>query len=879
LAKRSITLAELWKEVGFKPNAAQRDAILHTEGPLYLPAGPGSGKTRVLLWRTLNLLVCHDVKPEEIYLSTFTEKAALQLQEGLQALLGTVTNCTGRPFDLSRMYVGTVHSLCQRMLVDRRFSQGRQHPRPPRLLDELEQYFFLYRRRTWRTLLQTVGLNADNEGSKTVNVVFGGSYDSRHQAVRNCLSFFNRLSEECIEPGQARRCLASGKGELACYLAKHELDCAGLDLLVRLYAGYRDLLARSTPLRCTDFSLVQQEAYRAISDQVEDTLVFRHVIVDEYQDTNTIQERLFFRLAEGYRNLCVVGDDDQALYRFRGATVENFVQFPERCQRYLGCEPRCIPLSVNYRSREPIVRYYAHFMDKHPWRREDGHGHYRVLKSITAHRHEDDPAVVKTSCGKPEECYREIAELVCGLIRRGVVQDPSQIAFLFPSLKSVQVGRMIEALEERDLRVYAPRAGRFLEVEEAREMFGVLALLFGTSGLGQYNPEGHGDWNDYRNWLHSAKGRAEELLQQDHHLALYVEDREAELETARNDYHTLMRVIEQRQWNADAPYNIATMKRPLAEAKNLSDSARRNLISAHFESVVRQRAQEGRPIPLQYVLRRAVSVDWTVLDAFYRVCGMDHFRAMFDLAERGEDEGPICNLALISQYLRRFMDEYAAMITADLLEDNLLSRLLFGSYLFALWRLSESEYEDRENPFPKGRIPFLTIHQSKGLEFPVVVLANPGKRDKGPQLVERMVRPFLQRDEGEPLERMAGFDIMRMFYVALSRAKNLLVIANLRGPGVYVNQPFHDLFGELPSIGELNLATVPPAEETDKDLPQSYSYTGDYIAYQRCPRQYMILRQYGFEAARTQTAFFGSLIHQTLDDLHNYLLARREGEQ
>jgi len=145
--------------------------------------------------------------------------------------------------------------------------------------------------------------------------------------------------------------------------------------------------------------------------------------------------------------------------------------------------------------------------------------------------------------------------------------------------------------------------------------------------------------------------------------------------------------------------------------------------------------------------------------------------------------------------------------------------------------------------------------------------------------MEKMVRPFLERDEGEPLDRMAGFDIMRMFYVALSRAKNLLVIAHLRGPGVYVNPPFRDLFEGLPSIAELDLATVPPAEEADKDLPQSYSYTGDYIAYQRCPRQYMIFRQYGFEAARTQTAFFGSLIHQTLDDLHNYLLARRGGGQ
>ena len=90
-----LTVEDLWREAGFSPNDAQRAAILHVDGPLYLPAGPGSGKTRVLLWRTLNLCVFHGVQPEQIFLSTFTEKAAFQLKEGLRTLLGQVTNHTG----------------------------------------------------------------------------------------------------------------------------------------------------------------------------------------------------------------------------------------------------------------------------------------------------------------------------------------------------------------------------------------------------------------------------------------------------------------------------------------------------------------------------------------------------------------------------------------------------------------------------------------------------------------------------------------------------------------------------------------------------------------------------------------------------------------
>ena len=81
-------IEDFWAEKGFPPNDAQKRAILHTDGPLFLTAGPGSGKTRVLLWRTLNLIVYHEVNPEKIFLATFTEKAAAQLRDGLLSLLG-----------------------------------------------------------------------------------------------------------------------------------------------------------------------------------------------------------------------------------------------------------------------------------------------------------------------------------------------------------------------------------------------------------------------------------------------------------------------------------------------------------------------------------------------------------------------------------------------------------------------------------------------------------------------------------------------------------------------------------------------------------------------------------------------------------------------
>lgn len=873
-----LTIEDLWRSARFTPNDEQRDAILHVDGPLYLTAGPGSGKTRVLLWRTLNLLVFCGVRPDEIFLSTFTEKAALQLREGLQALLGEVTNRTGRPFDLTQMYVGTVHSLCQRLITDRRFAPDRQRRRPPTLLDELGQYFHVSRRRTWRAMLAGVGLDADNGGNTAINRQWGSEWDSAHEAARNCIALFNRMSEECLDPADVLRRLEARDAELGSFLAEHEIDPDGLALLVRLYAQYRASLRTWSGLPLTDFSLLQQEAHEVLRRCEDSGRVFRHVIVDEYQDTNTIQERLFFKLAAGSKNLCVVGDDDQALYRFRGATVENFVQFPERCREHLGVEPRRIPLSVNYRSRQGIVRFYSRFMDGCDWSRDDGAGHYRVDKDLRAARADEQPSVVTTCRAKADECCEEIARLVCRLIDERKVQDANQIAFLFPSVKyqgqmNTYVRRMKVALERQGLKVYAPRAGRFLEVDEATEMLGMLGVLFEPNGLGGFIPGGTGSWNAYRTWLHNAKERARKIIDGDTHLANYIRDRREELQTVVADYQALMGVVESWGWDLHDPYDVDRMKRPLL-GSGLGGSAARALASAHFEAFVRHRAATGAPISLRYVIRRATSLDWSVLDAFYRICGADHFRRMFALAEQGVDEGPICNLALTSQYLARFQDEGMTLITGDLLVERMFQRVLFGRYLYAIYRLGESEYENSQDPFPKGRVPFLTIHQSKGLEFPVVVLVNPCKRDSGPQRVEKLVRPFLSRPGGEPLGRMSQFDIMRMFYVALSRAQNLLVIARPKGTSIY--RAFQGVLDELPELSELDLDTVPEVGPRDERLPKVYSYTGDYLAYTRCPRQYMIFRKYGFAPSQTRTMVFGSLVHRTLDDLHNYLIDRRK---
>jgi DNA helicase II / ATP-dependent DNA helicase PcrA len=332
-----------------------------------------------------------------------------------------------------------------------------------------------------------------------------------------------------------------------------------------------------------------------------------------------------------------------------------------------------------------------------------------------------------------------------------------------------------------------------------------------------------------------------------------------------------------RKWDLDAQYSPKEQQRGLSGDSGITSEAQRRINSKRFNDVIRRRLEQGNPLKLKYVLKRATSIEWSLLDLFYQLTMFEHFAKMFDAAQRAEDsdEGPVCNLALLTQYISRFLDQRAPLIAGDLLHEETLQRMLFGSYLYALHRRGESEYEDAEDPFPKGRIPFLTVHQSKGLEFPVVVLGNPRKQKKIQCIEKIMVGILSASADREPLDRMPGFDTMRMFYVALSRAKNLLVIANYQSQGNYINPEFKSLVTRLPTIPQLKPKEVPAVAEERNDTPKIYSYTGDFLAYERCPRQYLMFRKFDFVPSRSQTMIFGSLVHRTLDDIHQHLISAR----
>lgn len=694
-------LKKLFAEKDFKPNDAQYRAITHIEGPLFLTAGPGSGKTRVLLWRTLNLIVFHNVQPNEIFLATFTEKAALQLKEGLQGLLSIASKYTHKPYDIAEMYVGTLHSLCQKLLSDRRFSEGMTRSRRPVIMDELDQHFFIARSDNWNALLEAGGFDPSKavDAYYQINTWFGLSREkgSKTNTVKNCISFFNRMSEEDF--------------------ADKDIKLENADetekALFKMTIKYRELLKGEHSDK-VDFSCLQQRAYQYISQQLLSGTVFQHVIVDEYQDTNTIQKKIYMQLASGNKNICVVGDDDQALYRFRGATVENLVDFENICEKEIGVKPTRIDLNINYRSRKQIVDTYTSFVEGTNWENPDKPGQYYRIpdKNIVAHSEDNNTSVILES-GKKEDVTKNIVELIRKIKEEGKISDYNQCALLFPSLSTAAEKEFEKAFEDAGIPYYAPRANNILNTEEFLVVFGILAKIFKVEA----NPDGaRGEgMKNFQKWLQAALVRADEVVNEDKNLEEFIVEKWTEIEFSKRNFRAMANYCEEKK----IPFTnkaYAQTTRVLAAVPKLDDNVKRVLLSKNLNDFLTKKNNEGKPMSVGYVLSRVTALDWTLLD-------------------------------------------------------------LFNSYLYTLYRLGETEYEDADDPFPKGCVPFLTVHQSKGLEFPVVVLASCRHNNRQARFLDVLVRKmFIEQNKlpemAEPLDKMDEYDTMRMFYVALSRAIN-----------------------------------------------------------------------------------------------------------
>jgi DNA helicase-2/ATP-dependent DNA helicase PcrA len=281
-------------------NDPQREAVLHEDGPLLILAGAGSGKTRVLTHRIAYLVQTKRARPSEILAITFTNKAAQEMRERVQALVG----------DRARaMWVMTFHSACARML--RAEGERLGYTRGFTIYDEADSL------RLVKRCIEELDIDPKRFAPRAIKRQISDAKNNLLDADAYRIkvgSFFEQTAADVYELYEQRI---------------HGMNAVDFD----------DLLFRCVNL-FELFSEVRQRYSRG----------FKHVMVDEYQDTNRAQYRWLQLLAEEHRNLCVVGDDDQSIYRFRGADIRNILEFEDDFQ-----DTRVVRLEQNYRSTQTIL--------------------------------------------------------------------------------------------------------------------------------------------------------------------------------------------------------------------------------------------------------------------------------------------------------------------------------------------------------------------------------------------------------------------------------------------------------------------------------------------------------------------------------------------
>ena len=282
-------------------NEQQKEAVLHTEGPLLILAGAGSGKTRVLTHRIAYLIEEQGVNPWNILAITFTNKAAGEMRERVDKLVG---------FGAESIWVSTFHSTCVRIL--------RRH------IDLLgyDNNFTIYDSDDQKTLMKDV--------CKLLQI------DTKIFKERALLGTISHAKDELITPEEFR---IRAEGDFS------------QKKIAEVYEEYEKQLRANNALDFDDLLVKTVQLFQTQADVLEYYQErFRYIMVDEYQDTNTVQFELIRLLASKYRNLCVVGDDDQSIYKFRGANIKNILNF-----EHVFEDAKVIKLEQNYRSTSNIL--------------------------------------------------------------------------------------------------------------------------------------------------------------------------------------------------------------------------------------------------------------------------------------------------------------------------------------------------------------------------------------------------------------------------------------------------------------------------------------------------------------------------------------------
>lgn len=750
-------------------NNNQKEAIQTTEGPLLIIAGPGTGKTYTLIKRVMYLITQKNVQPENIMLVTFTEKAAKEILTRLSNEL--IKNDIH--LNVNEMYVGTIHSVALKLIKENiEFSNMRNNFK---VYDDFDQQYFLFQK-YWSHFHHIPDFELIVEP-------IGPIWDR----VAKLQKYINLISEELVDIDE---------------LEKSEKPQS--KVIAEILKRYNELRKE---FNFIDFTTIQTETYQmlinkdnGLLDKLQDKI--KYFMVDEYQDTNYIQEQIVMLLSNKNNNLCVVGDDDQGLYRFRGATIRNILEFESHYQN-----SKKIILNENYRSEKDIINFYNKFMNVTEGREfEFEWDKYRFRKNIIPSKisQGNHQSTAKISADSYDELNQSVLDFINRLKDNGNITNYNQLAFLFRSVKNQNVISLANFLEENGISVYSPRSNLFFERREVKLLMGTLLLMFPSKV--------HEIRNNTNDWLSS----------------LY-------------SYYT--------------------------ECMNLTVRELRKEENQSLGKFVKIKARDHKYLPEQ-----RKGTDYSISQLIYQLFQFELFADIVtvDLNDGLRDTMKSRNIAIFIKYIAKFEFNNNVIILGPKNIDWVTNKL-FSEFLLFLYEGGITEYEDDSEYAPSGSISFMTIHQSKGMEFPIVMVDSlfSVPREDLDETLMFVEDNHSKREQFEPRESIKYYDFWRLYYTAFSRAQDLLVLFGSEGTRG-ISKYFENHFEKLEEFSDYKNLTVSEIKETN--IKKSYSFTTDINLYENSPIEYLFFKELDYTRVSYGAAIFGQLVHTTIEDIHKAVI-------
>jgi len=743
-----------------KMTEQQEKAIHYIDSPLLIVAGPGTGKTKVLIEK-INYLIQEGFDSNRILVSTFTVKAAEELKDRLRQKLGN---------KVENMQISTIHSFCQTMLDE--FCDAHRFGASFGVLDEEDQYIFV---------------------KSKANYEFSLKDYIKPYEISDLINLFNKLSENNINPL-----------ELIDYLKKENAP----DRNIKIVESYHKYLNALIIENLVDYSNLQKEFLYLLEnnpiilEKVRNR--FDYILIDEYQDTNPIQDKIFFEISKPKFQICAVGDEDQSIYGFRGASVENFRGFSER-YKDSKTSPIVLKLEDNFRSGKSIVNFTDEFIKSY-------RKHTKTIKPV---RKETNKPILIRGKNLSDEA-EQVINLIEKLKKEGKIKHYGDIAILFRSVRNHSFF-YCDYLLKKKIPYYVVGDGAFLEREEVR------TIIFLMAFLESFEPDDNikNKWQWWNNSLLLTHA----------------------LDLSDNTKEKLNKIINEKDFLNKLNYRDLSIL-------NLDRSDIFLLLRLiDRKKVVTKQGEKLKKYPLTKL--------------FYDILKITGYLKRLVDSDNEDDLLQLHNLGLLSNIIYKF--------------ETTSHNNNFKYFFNHLFYLPDDKSYDSAYLEKSDAVKLMTVHQAKGLEFPVVIMGSVIKK-RFPSSNAKSKKSFFEIPDIFLLGKQNYQSLeeeRRLFYVGMTRAQDLLVIATTDGgryePSEYIKDEIGiSKFARIDSV--INACEKSYSEP--ENIPRlSYSSLNNFVS---CPFRYSLNYLYKFQTPPTYFQNYGTVVHNVLQRIH---LDIQEGKQ